>query len=129
MLSRTNFRFPIRYGFLLISFVSCFLGGYCIGVKQERQYKANELARLLNTIHGDTWRSFGGTSTSTMVPYPSNTTVCTVEDIFGSREAFQNMLSVDGDPFSSTVDPFSTEPPANLNPFESGDDTTMNRTW
>ena len=122
MISSKYLRFPLRYGLLLTSFAAFFVGGYCIGVKHERQNETNALTRLVNTMNPDTWLSAGGTST--LLPYPSNMTACTVEDIFGSREAFQSMLSIDDnpcddDPYDATDDPFGGDALHTLDPFSS----------
>jgi hypothetical protein len=75
------------------------------------------LATIEETIDPDKWLAAG--ETSTIMEYPSNMTACTIEDIFGSREAFLEILdgsnaeefaaehpfrtSADDDPFNSSV--------------------------
>ena len=75
-----------------------------------------ELTKLIkSTIDPDMWISTGGSSN--ILPYPSNTTTCTVEDIFGSREAFQSMLSTDDNPPNGIENPFGDDPFAKRDPF------------
>ncbi len=47
----------------------------------------------------DVWQVSGGTTE--MVEFRTNSTSCTVEDIFGSRGAFVAMLGNDEDPIQS----------------------------
>lgn len=88
--------------------------GELISLSANDADSAPLLAIIEESIDPDKWLESGGTST--IVEYPSNITACTIEDIFGSREAFLEMFddsqteddpfgtSADDDPFNSSVE-------------------------
>ena len=61
------------------------------GMRPERMTRFGEVQPL--RFSSTVWHSSGGTTE--MVEFRSNIAVCTIEDIFGSREAFEIMLGGD----------------------------------